>query len=363
MRVEFDARIEEFHDYAAFWLYCGELSDTLKDWQKTEEYLRRAVQKSPDTVAYKIRLGKFLLDVRRYLDCSTIFRSLIEEGWDDPNRSSNRAAAAIVYYYFVSLTFAGRYKQVLTEADQWFGSEYNVDLRVTSKSAALKRRSEGLKGEDKVQHLREASRLIAPILRQDQPPSSTASVARSLITEISFASKNPEIVGHPDFPELLEFSARFTETCFFSTHSTKDFAEDGRKVVRELSRLPIEPNPFRSENWPEGDFDEPGVPLLDLIFARLEAGELKVATVTNVLTQFRGICPPIFARDDQNHDYYCTFSKFLNGGEAEWRMLVRGQRIAVAADPAGPPGTGKAIPAREVYTLGNRALPNSSSLY
>src|SRR6516165_3038022 len=221
MRAQFDVRVEEFHDYATFWVYYGELSDTLKDWQKAEEYFGRAVQKSPETIAYKVRLGKFLLDVRRYLDCAAIFRGLIEEGWDDPNRSSKRAAAAIVYYYFVALTFAGRYDQVLTEVDQWFGSKYNEDLRATSKSAALKRRSEGLKGEDKVQHLREATRLIVPILEQDPPPSNTASVARSLITEISFASGNSEIVGHPDFPELLEFSSRFTEKIFFSTPSGK----------------------------------------------------------------------------------------------------------------------------------------------
>jgi hypothetical protein len=360
-RAEFDGRIDEFRDYASFWLYCAELSDILKDWQKTEEYLRHAVQKAPHNIAYKIRLGKFLLNVSRYLDSAEIFRSLIKEGWDNPDRSSNRAAASIVNFYFVSLTFAGHYEQVLTEVDNWFGSEYNGDLRGIAKSAALKRRSEGLKGDDKVWNLREAARLLAPILGQDTPPFSAASVARSVITEVVFASRNPEIVSHPDFPELLEFSSRFTEQCFFSTHSMKNFADDGRTVVRELSRLPIETNPFRSEKWPEGEFDT-GVPLLELIFDRIKTGELKVATVTNVLTQSKAPCAPIFARDAQGSDYYCTFSRFLNGGEAQWRILARGQRIAVAPDPAGPPGKGKSNAAREVYWLGNGALPEDLSL-
>jgi tetratricopeptide (TPR) repeat protein len=321
----------------------GRVLEILNDYKGAEDHYKLAIKLTENEPSSVYLLARLLHLTKRYGEAHAQYQKLIDAGWVKDNKNNEVFGKTIYDGYFLALLFDARYEDILALTKKWKEAGIYRGILGTYRASAWKRKAERSINDDPeltVTNLVKAAKILTDVFRNEGYIKAACKQAINVFEEILFCFSKPEYC--PNFPEQRK------ELLDFVAHNILEISQiidslDSVSLIKKLSRLDIQSNPFKSKSWItlSKDCD---------IYEEVDDINMSVNGLLSVKITHRpkDKASYVFAKDGFGQDYFLHYDNFKNGDWKDWCQFSIGMILDIVAGENGNE-TNKAINAKEIY--------------
>jgi tetratricopeptide (TPR) repeat protein len=314
--------------------------EVLKDYKSAEDHYIKAYDLDDTDPSTTYLLARLYHDTKRYEKAHQAYKSLIDKGWTSNDSEIVPFGMTIYNGYFLSLLYQAEYEKVLEETKKWKEAQAYRGILGTYRASAWKRKMENVVDDDPekaVDALIRSSRILSDVFRSEGYFITANKQAVKLFEEIEFCYSRPEYCKKyaKQGLELLKFISQN----IVQINQSKGTEIQGQ-LIKKLSRIQIEKNPFKESNWSSLTSIE--MYLDESIYSPKGLLTVKISNRPKDKASF------LFAKDGFDKDYFLHFDNLKDGNWKDWCQLSVGTTLDIVSGEENN-SSDKAVNACEIY--------------
>ncbi|QHB31661.1 hypothetical protein F0T03_05435 [Yersinia canariae] len=314
-----------YNKEAIFLRTYSRLLAALGDYPTAISTIKSAIKLEEENPLNKLTLVYFFKDWGDFIEAQNTAQELINEGFDDPDKSGSIFSATITKEYLGVHLYGKEYSDVIEYTNDWKKSNHIQEVSYF-RVAALKRSIENTYKIDLgnvITHLREIIYITEFIFNNYELNERLADegikaiyLVENIITEgvfypqefindmILFAEKN--------LSEMTKYSKSFNMK-----------SKDVIKIIRTFMMYKTPNNPFKEKKWM--DFTD-AENQIDFELKTWERNGYIIVEIYNDLTIDKGF---VFAKKNDGEEFLIHIDSCININKSKWTEFKKGRKLAI----------------------------------
>lgn len=325
---------------------CGLILLTLQDRVEGKRALQKAWEMEPPDIASGLRLSLELRTDKEYQEAKEVAERLVNDGWNDPQRSSEFLARMVIQNYYLPLIWLGETEKVIEETNEWQSSGQLRGILGSLRSQALRQSVayERNNFEDVQKALCEAVDVLSEVFTLEGYVGVFIAEGMKLVEQLAYTAKDNREISEEAKLKFTGFVDQHLVSMCQEHNTLKLEAPNVRQWIRQLSALSINEsqNPLTSNRWQN---------LLGTTTAKEFDADVNsdsdwlVVSVYYRPTPYSsgGHKPFLFAQDKDNQQYKVD-RKTMDLADQIWETIKKGDPLEVLPVNKALIGEGQARP-------------------
>jgi len=299
--------------------------------------------KSPRTIH---AIAKHHFYNRDYEKAVEIFKLLINQGYDKPEKSSRKFSFSLTKLSLLCLLYLCKYDEILKLTDHWEKDENWSVIYGTYRGSTYKRQSELKKTDIEERELLILKSLNTfDIIFKDQDYPIIACVeAKKILKEFDFILSNQNY-SQKIITKYVSFIAKHYFGIISRLRDESIESRESKELLNKVYNAEIKINPLHKVEWysekSDKAYDEEHI-------AELKEEGFEIVEVYNIPEKENGLSNFIFARNEIDNQFFLVVANF-EGGWNRWGYIEIGTKLAIKFDQII--SSDKATPTTEIVEI------------
>lgn len=312
-------------DYQIYYNFSRVLAE-LKDKTGQLKSLEKSKELNPTSNRTIFAIGKYHFYNGDYENALLVFDELINDDLSNPKISSRNFSFSLTKLRLLCLLYLCKYDLILEITKNWRQDENWHAIYGSYRASTFKRKSELLKNNisEREKLILESLNVFNQIFTDGDYPIIACIESNKIVKEFDFIlTNNAYTTGLAE--KYITFIARHYFNIISRLRDESIDSKESKDLLRKAYGFTLKINPLHNANWyttkTETTYDE------DHIEELIQDGYV-IVEVYNIPDKFEGFSNFIFAKNDQELQFYLHVSNF-EGGWNRWGFIEIGSKLGV----------------------------------
>ena len=315
-------------DYQVYYHFSRILAE-LKDKTGQLNSLVKSKELNPSSYRTIFSIGKHHFYNSDYENSLVVFEELVTKELNNPQLSSRNFSFSLTKLRLLCLLYLCKYDVILELTENWEKDENWKDIYGSYRASAFKRQSELLKNNipERENLISESLNVFNLIFNDGDYPVIACIESNKIVKEFEFIITNKDYSAKLA-AKYITFISRHYFNIVSRLRDESIDSSDSKDLLRKAYNYDLKINPLHSADWysvkTETTYDIEHIEELAL-------DGYEIVEVYNIPDKFEGLSNFIFAKNDQEQQFYLHVSNF-DGGWNRWGYMGIGSKLGVKFD-------------------------------
>ena len=348
---------EKFAEYLRFknndWFLLFNYSRIFRELKDTTNellYLTKAQEINNESPKVKLAIALRYFYNNDYSDAIEYFEQLINEGYNNPNKSNTKFSHSITKLYYLCLIYLGEFEKIIENTKDWKEQENWSGVIGVSRATALKRKIEykyyAISTNEEI--INEILEILDSIFKSEGYFDAACAETNKIIKDCDFILK--ETYKYSDNIKLkyLNFVASHFFNVISKLRNENINSFENQSFISNLYDYDIIDNPIKKVKWFKHEKEVESTYDVEHIEELKEEGYEIVKVYHIPEDKGYGMSSFMFAENDEKKQFY-LYVNFLDEGWNRWSYIKEGDLLAIKYKESNKEG--KPHPATEIVEI------------
>lgn len=300
---------------------------SLGDEQGHCKIIEQALKHDPENPRYLLAQGLFYFHEKNSVAANVIFETLLKNGFGLPDNSSRKFSSSLTKLHYLSLIQLGDYNTIIEKTKDWKNDPNWSVMMGNSRATALKRSVELDRNsyDKKSLAYKNVIDIYDHLFNNESYPYIVCNEAMKFLKDQS----NLKVPPYPsEFAyNVVEFVSKHFFNIVNAIKGQSIDSQDNKSFLNHLLSISFEnkTNPLSDSDWftpsREISYDNEHID-------ELKAADYSIVRISNIPENNYGVSSFIFAKDDDENDFFLHVDNFENGW-IKWGYITLDSKLGI----------------------------------